>query len=101
MRNVDHLLSAAIYARDRVNPYLFNYCFSVALLHRSDTQDLDVPSFIRSFPDKYVDSKVFAKAREEATVVPEGSRVRNFSFNYNISNTLIFLILSSARLFYY
>lgn len=77
VRNVDDLLAVAVYARDRVNPYLFNYALSVAILHREDTQDLDVPSIIHSFPDKYVDSKVFSKAREDATVVPEGSRVRN------------------------
>ncbi|CAH1101426.1 unnamed protein product [Psylliodes chrysocephalus] len=74
MRNVDDLLSVAVYTRDRVNPYLFNYCLSVALLHRPDTQDVDLPSFISAFPDKYVDSKVFAKAREEANIVPVGSR---------------------------
>lgn len=85
MRNVDDLLSVAVYTRDRVNPYLFNYCLSVALLHRPDTQDLDLPSFIHSFPDKYVDSKVFAKAREEATVVPEGSRVRTVCIYLEIS----------------
>lgn len=76
VRSVDDLLSVAVYARDRVNPYLFNYALSVALLHRSDTQDLDVPSIIHSFPDKYVDSKVFTKAREDATVIPVGARVR-------------------------
>lgn len=77
MRNVDDLLSIAVYTRDRVNPYLFNYALSVALLHRPDTQNLDLPSFIRSFPDKYVDGKIFAKAREEAHIVPDGSRVRH------------------------
>ncbi|XP_060525566.1 phenoloxidase 1 [Cylas formicarius] len=75
VRSVDDLLAVAIYARDRVNPYLFNYCLSVALLHRADTQDLDVPSIIHSFPDKYLDSKVFAKAREESNIVPEGARM--------------------------
>ncbi|CAG9864099.1 unnamed protein product [Phyllotreta striolata] len=75
MRTVDDLLSVAVYTRDRVNPYLFNYCLSVALLHRPDTQDIDLPSFISAFPDKYVDSKVFAKAREEANIVPVGSRM--------------------------
>lgn len=75
MRSVDDLQSLAVYARDRVNPYLFNYCLSVAILHRPDTQHLDIPTFIQSFPDKYVDSKVFTRAREEATIVPDGSRV--------------------------
>ncbi|XP_023309916.1 uncharacterized protein LOC108904736 [Anoplophora glabripennis] len=74
VRTVDDLLSVAVYARDRVNPYLFNYALSVALLHRPDTQNLDLPSFIHSFPDKFVDAKVFNAARETATVVPEDSR---------------------------
>ncbi|XP_023012800.2 phenoloxidase 1 [Leptinotarsa decemlineata] len=74
MRNVDELLSVAVYTRDRVNPYLFNYCLSVALLHRPDTQDIDLPSFVHSFPDKYIDGKVFARAREEANIVPTLSR---------------------------
>lgn len=74
MRNVDDLLSVAVYAREHVNPYLFNYSLSVAILHRKDTQDLDVPSFIQSFPDKYVDAQVFTKAREAATIIPDGSR---------------------------
>ena len=74
MRNTQDLLSMACYCRDRVNPYLFNYAFSVALLNRKDTKNLSVPSFARLFPDKYVDSKVFTRAREEAKIVPEGSR---------------------------
>ncbi|KAJ8979152.1 hypothetical protein NQ317_006344 [Molorchus minor] len=87
VRNVDDLLSVAVYSRDRVNPYLFNYALSVALLHRSDTQDLDLPSFIHSFPDKYVDSKVFTQAREEATVVPAGSRTPiEIPIDYTASN---------------
>lgn len=65
----------AVYARDRLNPYLFNYALSVALLHRPDTKDLPLPRFFENFPDKFVDSKVFQKVREEATVVPEGSRI--------------------------
>jgi tyrosinase len=75
MHTVDDLISMACYARDRVNPYLFNYSFSVALLHREDTKHADLPSFARLFPDKYVDSKFFTKAREEAKLVPVGSRV--------------------------
>ncbi|CAH0557366.1 unnamed protein product [Brassicogethes aeneus] len=87
MRNVEELLSVAVYTRDRANPYLFNYALSVALLHRPDTQELDIPSFIFSFPDKYVDSKVFNRAREEATVVPEGSKTPiEIPVDYTASN---------------
>ncbi|XP_067616919.1 phenoloxidase 2-like [Eurosta solidaginis] len=75
LRSIDDLQSVAVYARDRLNPYLFNYALSVALLHRRDTKGLDLPSFAQNFPDKFVDSQVFRKVREEVTVVPEGSRM--------------------------
>lgn len=75
VRNVEDLKAVAVYARDRVNPYLFNYALSVALLHRPDTKNVDVPSFVASFPDKFVDGTVLQQAREEASIVPEGSRV--------------------------
>ncbi|XP_017467198.1 PREDICTED: phenoloxidase 2-like [Rhagoletis zephyria] len=75
LRSIDDLQSVAAYSRDRVNPYLFNYALSVALLHRQDTKGLDLPSFAQNFPDKFVDSQVFRQVREEATVVPEGSRM--------------------------
>lgn len=75
MRSVDDFISVAAYARDRVNSYLFNYALSVAILHRPDTKDLSIPLFIETFPAKYVDSKVVQQMREEATVVPEGSRM--------------------------
>lgn len=78
MKDFDDFQSMAIYARERVNPYLFNYCLSVAILHRPDTQDLDIPSFVQTFPDKYLDSQVFARAREEATIIPDGQRVFSF-----------------------
>ncbi|KXJ83917.1 hypothetical protein RP20_CCG026353 [Aedes albopictus] len=75
MRNIEELQSCAVFARDRINPYLFNYALSVALLHRRDTKNLDLPSVVEVFPDKYVDSRVFEQIREEATVVPEGMRM--------------------------
>jgi tyrosinase len=63
-----------VYSRDRVNSQLFNYALSVALLHRPDTKNLDIPLFAEAFPDKFVDSRVLERAREEATVVPDGNR---------------------------
>ncbi|XP_030368851.1 uncharacterized protein LOC115619960 [Scaptodrosophila lebanonensis] len=75
MRTIDDLQSVAVYARDRVNPLLFNYALSVALLHRPDTKGLDLPSFSQSFPDRFVDSQVFRQMREESFVVSPGSRM--------------------------
>jgi len=60
---------------DRVNPVLFNYALSVALLHRPDTQGLDLPSFSQTFPDRFIDSQVIRKMREESFVVQPGSRM--------------------------
>jgi tyrosinase len=84
VRSINDLQSVAAYSRDRVNPQLFNYALSVALLHRPDTKNLDIPLFAGLFPDKFVDSRVFERAREEATIVPEGSR-RPVSLNTNHS----------------
>ncbi|GBP20807.1 Phenoloxidase subunit 1 [Eumeta japonica] len=35
MRNVEDLKSLCAYCQLRINPYMFNYCLSVAILHRS------------------------------------------------------------------
>ena len=36
--NVDTLLAVAVYCRDRINVFLFQYSFSVAIQHRPDTR---------------------------------------------------------------
>lgn len=74
LKTIDELQTVAIYARDRLNPFLFNYALSVVILHREDTKDLNIPLFIESFPEKFLDSRVFARIREEAFLVPEGLR---------------------------
>lgn len=74
LKTIDELQTVAVYARDRMNPFLFNYALSVAILHREDTKGLQVPLFIESFPEKFLDSKIFARIREEAFLVPEGLR---------------------------
>ncbi|XP_044249056.1 phenoloxidase 3 [Drosophila takahashii] len=71
MPTVDDLLSVGVYARDRVNPLMFNYALSVALLHRPDTRDLHLPSISECFPDRFIDSRTFRNMREECYVVQE------------------------------
>uniref|UniRef100_A0A481MQH0 Phenoloxidase n=1 Tax=Nipponaphis monzeni TaxID=196483 RepID=A0A481MQH0_9HEMI len=71
----DNFLSLSVYCRDRINPYMFNYALSVAVIHRSDTRDITLPSHAEIFPNLYMDSSVFSRAREEAIVVQPGSRV--------------------------
>ncbi|CAH0402813.1 unnamed protein product [Chilo suppressalis] len=67
---LQELLSTCVYARSNLNPQLFNYCYSVALMHRRDTRDIQIPNFAETFPSKFLDSQVFAQARESAAVVP-------------------------------
>ncbi|XP_076646001.1 phenoloxidase 1-like [Halictus rubicundus] len=75
MRTYDDLLSVAVYCRDRVNPYMFIYALSVAILHRPDTKDLPIPPLTEVFPNKFVDGGIFTRAQEEANLVPPGSRI--------------------------
>lgn len=95
MRNIEELQSFAVYTRDRVNPFLFNYALSVAILHRPDTHGMSLPNFMETFPEKYIDGAVFGKAREEATIVPNGSRVsvfkvaRGYGGLFNISQASV------------
>ncbi|XP_063705143.1 phenoloxidase 2-like [Culicoides brevitarsis] len=74
VRNTEDLLAVACYARDRVNPQLFQYAYACALLHRPDTKDVAIPSLIETFPSKFVDSKVMGRLREETYVVDPNNR---------------------------
>lgn len=82
--SVEALLSAATYARDRLNKYLFQYAFTVAINHRPDTKNIDVPSFLQVFPEQFVDPIALNTMREQASVLDAGSRVRLW-FKYNVS----------------
>jgi tyrosinase len=73
-KDINELQSVAAYSRDRVNPQLFNYALSVAILHRPDTKNMDLPLFSSVFPDKFVDPRVFERARQESNVVKQGKR---------------------------
>ncbi|KAL4711933.1 hypothetical protein ACJJTC_006102 [Scirpophaga incertulas] len=67
---LQQLLSTCVFARTNLNPQLFNYCYSVALMHRRDTRDIQIPNFAETFPSKFLDSQVFSQARETAAVIP-------------------------------
>nr|ADF43211.1 pro-phenoloxidase 2 [Biston betularia] len=69
---LQQLLSTCAYARSNLNPQLFNYCYSVALMHRRDTRNVEIQNFAETFPSKFLDSQVFSQAREAAAVVPQG-----------------------------
>ena len=78
MQNIDDLVSMCAACRERVNPYLFNYALSVALLHRADTRKLPVPPLFESFPGKFVDGATINKARQESVIFPSDYRVCSY-----------------------
>lgn len=78
MRTKEDLLSLSVYCREHLNPNLFIYAYSVAILHRPDTKNLSIPPLSEIFPGKFMDSGVFSRAKEEANLVPVGSRVSIF-----------------------
>ncbi|XP_039430147.1 phenoloxidase 8-like [Culex pipiens pallens] len=63
------LLSVASYARDRLNPTLFQYALSVTLLHRKDTGQVSMPSLLELFPQRFIDPLALPKLREEGFIV--------------------------------
>ncbi|XP_026488582.1 phenoloxidase subunit 1 [Vanessa tameamea] len=75
MRDLEDLQSVCSFCQMRINPYMFNYCLSVAILHRDDTKGLTIPTFAETFPDKFMDPKVFRRAREVSTVLNAGDRL--------------------------
>ena len=59
----------------RLNPVLFQYSLAVAVQHREDTKDVNIPSIVSLFPDQFVDPAVFPKLREEGAAVQQENRV--------------------------
>ncbi|CAH0713851.1 unnamed protein product, partial [Brenthis ino] len=66
-------LSTCVFAREKLNRQLFFYCYSVALMHRRDTNNIRIPNLAEAFPSKLVDSQVFGQAREIAATSAKGA----------------------------
>ncbi|XP_055610031.1 phenoloxidase 8-like [Uranotaenia lowii] len=94
----ESLLSLAAYARDRLNPTLFQYALATVLLHRKDTADVPVPSLLEMFPKRFVDPKLFPSLREEGFVVDLPQRVAmEIPLNFTASEAEIEQRLSYFR----
>lgn len=75
IQSLDDFQSALVYIQPRVNPYLFIYCLSVAVIHRNDTRNFRLPSHACSFPELYVDGAVLAEVRATGSLFASSSRV--------------------------
>ncbi|CAB3366920.1 Hypothetical predicted protein [Cloeon dipterum] len=71
MRTVEDFFALAAYLRDRINPSLFVYAFSVAIMNRQDTRNVRLPPVSETFPGRYVDGSVFVRAREESYILSD------------------------------
>uniref|UniRef100_A0A2K6VB10 Tyrosinase copper-binding domain-containing protein n=1 Tax=Anopheles darlingi TaxID=43151 RepID=A0A2K6VB10_ANODA len=72
--NPNQLSAVAVYVRDRVNGPMFQYSLSVALMHRSDTRQVEIPSCLELFPDRFVNPSVFPELREEGILFEQANR---------------------------
>ncbi|XP_055606372.1 phenoloxidase 8-like [Uranotaenia lowii] len=85
--DIPSLIAVGAYCRERLNPYLFQYAFAVAVQHRPDTNSVNLPSVLELFPDQFVDPSVFPKLREEGKVVLQKNRVAvDLPMNYTASD---------------
>ncbi|KOB74357.1 Storage protein 1, partial [Operophtera brumata] len=57
-KTYDAFFKTAVYLREITNEGLFVYAFSVAILHRSDTQGLTIPPIYNTFPNFFVSADV-------------------------------------------
>lgn len=72
----EDFISLAAYVKDRVNAFLFQYAFAVAVQHRKDTSNFQVPVIVEQFPQNFVEPSVFQEARAEGKLVQDpGNRV--------------------------
>ncbi|XP_037809670.1 phenoloxidase 2-like [Lucilia sericata] len=86
--NEDIFIATCAYCKDRVNPFLFQYCFSVAVQHRKDTSDFPVKPIAETFPQNFIEPAVFKDARAEGEVVPNPGDRRHIEIprNYTASD---------------
>ncbi|KAJ8678886.1 hypothetical protein QAD02_014673 [Eretmocerus hayati] len=73
LRNMNEVMAFGAYARERVNPELFAYALSTALVHRRDTRDLTLPSHVEMFPEKFLYCETITEAKESAEILQNAS----------------------------
>ncbi|XP_037809672.1 phenoloxidase 1-like [Lucilia sericata] len=86
--NVQSFASICAYTKDRVNPLLFQYCYSVAIQHRRDTRNIQIPPVAETFPANFVEPSVLQDAREEASLItnPDSRAHIEIPRNYTASD---------------
>ncbi|XP_066992409.2 hexamerin [Anabrus simplex] len=87
-KDYDTFYKTACWARDRVNEGMFVYAFSVAVLHRPDTQDIILPPPYEVYPELFVDTTVIQKAYEARMSHQPGPYVIPYNYTSHVHNYL-------------
>ncbi|XP_067015035.2 phenoloxidase 2 [Anabrus simplex] len=75
MRSLSDFITAAALTRDSINPGLWTFAMSIAMLHRNDTQNVDLPPVSALLPEKFFDRAVFTRARQDINILEGGERI--------------------------
>nr|XP_014102748.1 phenoloxidase 2 [Bactrocera oleae] len=81
----EDFISLAAYVKDRVNAFLFQYAFAVAVQHRKDTSNFQVPVIVEQFPQNFVEPSVFQEARAEGKLVQDPGNRRRIDIPQNFT----------------
>lgn len=66
-KDIDELLSLGLFVRDQINSQLFVYAYSVALAHRYDSDDIQLPNLFEIWPDRFFDVDIMQKCRYDTS----------------------------------
>lgn len=73
-KDLDELISIALYCRDQVNTQLFIYAYSVVLTHRNDTDNIQLPQPFEIAPHQFFKKNILSAAREKLHGLAEAKR---------------------------
>uniref|UniRef100_A0A1A9WQH5 Tyrosinase copper-binding domain-containing protein n=1 Tax=Glossina brevipalpis TaxID=37001 RepID=A0A1A9WQH5_9MUSC len=86
--NEELFIATCAYVKERVNPFLFQYCYAVAVQHRTDTKNFEIKPIAETFPQNFVEPAVFIDARAEGELVRNTGNRRHIDIprNYTASD---------------
>lgn len=74
-KDVDELISLAVYCRDQLNSELFVYSYYTVLSHRDDTKHFELPQVFEINPHKFFDKKTLSELHAAAYEAENKKRV--------------------------
>nr|DAA79955.1 TPA_exp: hexamerin-like protein 6 [Locusta migratoria] len=84
-KDFDTFYKTAVWAREYLNPGLFVYSFTVAVLHREDTKFVTLPAPYEVYPQLFVNAEVIQKAYDARLRDVVSTRKEPYVFYANYS----------------